>query len=218
MKEDTIKSFNRIALLEDKWDHNQQYEKLLMKHIHNPLGIALDIGCGTGEFAYKLSKKVQRVVGIDLSPVMIEEACKRHAKENIEFRVEDFEEADESSQYNYIISIATFHHLNLDTALPKIKRLLKKDGQLIVLDLYERKGILDRLLDLLAIIMNPILKQIKNGTLKESPEEIQAWQEHSLIDNYMTFKELKIIYKQYLGEGIKINRLVFWRYLLVYKK
>ncbi len=33
MKDEIIQSFNKIALLEDKWDHNQRYAKLLLKEI-----------------------------------------------------------------------------------------------------------------------------------------------------------------------------------------
>lgn len=218
MKEDIIKSFDRIALLEDNWDHNQHYGKLLIEEINNAKGIALDIGCGTGEFTEKLSKKVSKVYGIDLSPVMIEEAKKRHLEENIEYTVQDFYELDEEVKYDYIISIATFHHLDLDSALPKIKRILKDNGVLIVLDLYERKGLIDKMLDCIAVPMNLIIKRIKCGKEKESEEEINAWQEHSHIDNYMTYNELSKVYNRLLGVDIRLRRLLFWRYIMVYRK
>jgi hypothetical protein len=32
---DVIKQFDKIALLPDKWDHNQQYQKYLLKHVPN---------------------------------------------------------------------------------------------------------------------------------------------------------------------------------------
>lgn len=66
MKDEIIQSFDRIALLEDKWDHNQRYAKLLLKEIDFGLENALDIGCGTGEFTKKIAAKAQRVVGIEL--------------------------------------------------------------------------------------------------------------------------------------------------------
>lgn len=217
MKEDIINSFNRIALLDDKWDHNQHYEKLLIKEIDNSDGNALDIGCGTGEFTQKLSKKVKIVYGIDLSPVMIGEAIKRHSEKNIQYTIQDFDELNEEVKYDYIVSIATFHHLNLDIALPKIKRLLKKNGKLIVLDLYERKGFIDRILDCIAVPINYILNLIRNGKSVDA-EEIAAWEEHSHLDEYMTYKELSAIYSEQLSSDIKIKRLLFWRYILIYMK
>lgn len=217
MKEDIIQSFNKIALLDDKWDHNQHYEKILLKETIESDGKALDIGCGTGEFTYKLSKKIKSVSGIDLSPVMIEEAIKRHSGENIKYSIQDFDQLDEESTFDYVVSVATFHHLNLETALPKIERILKRNGKLLVLDLYERKGFIDRILDIIAVPSNYIVKMLKNGRSVDA-KEIEAWQEHSHLDKYMTFRELSNIYHKHLSGDIKIKRLLFWRYVLIYKK
>lgn len=218
MKEDIIKSFNRIALLEDKWDHNQNYEKLLLKEVENRFKHGLDIGCGTGEFTKEFAKRIDNVLGIDISPVMIEEAKRRHSAENIQYMIKDFDELDENVKYDCIVSIATFHHLNMETALLKIKQLLNDNGVLVVLDLYDRKGVIDFVLDLVAVPANIILKRLKNGKIKESFEEIEAWKEHSKIDNYMTYKSLKKTYSEYFGVDVKIKRLLFWRYIMVYRK
>lgn len=218
MKEDIITSFNRIALLEDKWDHNQNYEKLLLREINCGLKNGLDIGCGTGEFTKKLSKRIDNVSGIDISPVMIEEAKKRNSSENIQYVVKDFDELDENIKYDCIVSIATFHHLNMETTLPKIDRLLNENGILIVLDLYDRKGLIDLIFDLAAVPANIVLRRLKNGKIKESLEEIEAWKEHSKIDNYMTYKSLKNMYNKHFGKDMKIKRLLFWRYIMIYRK
>jgi len=218
MKERVIGSFNKIALLEDKWDHNQRYSKLLLKEIPQVLEKVLDIGCGTGEFTKKVAEKSNEVVGIDISPQMIIEAEKRHSSKNIKYLLQDFDFMEEDEGFDCIVSIATFHHLSLDIALPKIKKMLKSDGVLVVLDLYERKGILDFFLDALAAPTNLLLKRIMNGSKKMNLEEVNAWNEHVGLDKYMTIAELKSIYSQYLGGEVKIRRLVYWRYIAVYKK
>ncbi len=211
------KSFNKIALLPDKWDHNRQYERIMLNEV--PLdSYVLDIGCGTGEFAKKLSEIAVQVDAIDLSPVMIEQAMKRHSAENINYKVIDFYDIDEKQKYDCIISVAAFHHLELDTALPRVNRLLKAGGALIVLDLYKRKGIADRLLDLIAIPANLVVQLVKNKSLKQTEQEKFLWEEHSKYDKYNTFKELKSIYSSYLPGEYKIKRLLFWRYLLTYRK
>jgi len=211
------KSFDKIALLPDKWDHNRQYERIMLNEV--PLdSYVLDIGCGTGELAKKLSETTKQVDAIDLSPVMIEQAMKRHSAENINYKVVDFYDTDDKQKYDCIISVATFHHLELDTALPKANRFLKAGGTLIVLDLYKRKGIADRLLDLIAVPANLIIKIVKNKTLKQTTTEKLLWKEHSEYDKYNSFKELKSIYSKYLQGEYKIKRLLFWRYLLTYRK
>lgn len=218
MKERVIESFNKIALLEDKWDHNQRYSKLLLKEIPHGLEKILDIGCGTGEFTNKVAEKAKEVVGIDISPQMIIEAEKRHSRQNIKYLLQDFDFMDEDERFDCIVSIATFHHLSLDIALTKIKKKLKPDGVLVVLDLYERKGILDLFLNVLAAPTNLLLKRFMNGSKKMNLKEVNAWNEHSNLDKYMTIKELRSIYSQYLGREVKIRRLVYWRYIAVYNK
>lgn len=218
MKEDMIKSFNRIALLDDRWDHNRNYAKLLLCEIGTSGGKAIDIGCGTGEFTKRLSEDVTEVTGIDISPVMIQEAIKRNSGENIRYKIVDFDEFEENIKYDYIVSIATFHHLDLETALPKIKRILRPGGKLMVLDLYERRGLADKTLDILATPMNFLVKNFKNGWSKSGSEESEAWKEHSHLDQFMTFSELKAMYSKHLSPNIRLKRLLFWRYVMVYTK
>jgi ubiquinone/menaquinone biosynthesis C-methylase UbiE len=74
--EEVIDSFNKIAIFPDKWDHNRQYHKYLLKHVFNNNGLGLDIGCGTGTFTVKLAQYCTHVIGIDISPKMVEEARK----------------------------------------------------------------------------------------------------------------------------------------------
>lgn len=111
---------------------------------------------------------------------MIEEAQKRHFAENIEYQLQDFDSINEKMKYDCIVSIATFHHLDLEIALPKIKEMLNPSGILMVLDLYERKGIFDLLLDIIASPTNVLMKRIMNGSRKTNSEEIAAWM--SIVD------------------------------------
>jgi len=217
MKDIMIRSFNRIALLEDKWDHNQQYSKLILKEIKPGIERALDIGCGTGEFTKKIAMMSKEVIGIDIADQMILEAKKRHQSENIRYILQDFDVMDEKEHFDCIVSIAAFHHLSLDTALPKIKRMLNPGGTLIVLDLYKRRGILDLFLDIIAVPLSKLIKTV-NRSGRMSREEIEAWKEHCRIDKYLTIKELRQIYYKYLDKSVKIKRLVFWRYFALYRK
>lgn len=218
MNDKVIESFNRIASFEDKWDHNQWYSKLILKEMGREIDSVLDIGCGTGEFTKKISERAKQVVGIDISPKMLSEAKKRHWANNITYLLQDFDTIDEKQKYDCIVSIATFHHLSLETALPKIDRMLKPDGVLIVLDLYERKGLFDLILDIIAVPSNLIIKRIKNGSRRLNEDEINAWDEHAKLDKYMTIKDLRKVYHENYGWDVMVNRLLFWRYMAVYRK
>jgi 2-polyprenyl-3-methyl-5-hydroxy-6-metoxy-1,4-benzoquinol methylase len=77
--------------------------------------------------------------------------------------VQDFDCIDDNTQYDCIVSMTTFHHLSLDTALPKIRKMLKPNGILMVLDLYKKRGIMDLLLEIVAFPTNIIMKRLMNG-------------------------------------------------------
>ena len=61
--------FDRIALHSnsDGWDHNNHYHDFLLKHVPSRCSEALEIGCGTGEFARLLAQRSERVLALDLS-------------------------------------------------------------------------------------------------------------------------------------------------------
>jgi SAM-dependent methyltransferase len=48
--------FDRLAVLEDgRWDHNRHYHGWLLRRLPAECRSALDVGCGTGDFAGLLS-------------------------------------------------------------------------------------------------------------------------------------------------------------------
>ncbi len=69
-----------------------QSEKML-----EPETKVLDVGCGTGSYARTIAIKCEKVVGVDLSPKMIELAVQKTEKEkvrNIEFHCMDWHQID----------------------------------------------------------------------------------------------------------------------------
>lgn len=87
--------FDRVALASDeRWNHNTHYHKYLLARLPERRGHALEIGCGTGNFARLLAERAGRVLALDLSPQMIRLARERSASySNI-----DFLEGDAMSQ------------------------------------------------------------------------------------------------------------------------
>ncbi len=138
--------FDRIALVSGEgWNHNDHYHPYLLKHVPHDCQTALDVGCGTGTFARLLAARSQQVVAIDLSPEMIRIA-REHSGEwpQIDYRVTDLMEWDiPNESFDCIASIATLHHLSLESVLPKLRDALKPGGVLIVLDLYRAETVGD---------------------------------------------------------------------------
>jgi 2-polyprenyl-3-methyl-5-hydroxy-6-metoxy-1,4-benzoquinol methylase len=212
-----IKQFDKIAFLPDKWDHNQQYQKYLLKNIPKNCNCILDVGCGTGELTKKLTPFSKEIIGIDVSENMINEAKKRNCDEKINYfkiSVEKYLKETEK-QFDVIISIAALHHMNEEETLKIMKKRLAKDERILIIDLVKTKTIIEWILSITAALLNPIIMLIMRGRLKVTKEEKEAWAGHFQYDKYLTTKEVKDIAKKALGKA-KIKRHLFWRYSIIY--
>src|SRR2546423_5187088 len=141
---DVIKDdFDRIAsLLMENSDRNDVYHQYLLKRVPSPCQNSLDLGCGTGAFARLLATRSERVLALDLSPGMIDVARQRSRNHsNISFEVADVLKMDfPSREFDCIASINTLHHLPTEDALLKMRKALRVNGRLIILDLFQAEG------------------------------------------------------------------------------
>lgn len=114
------------------WDNLNFIEKYINKNDR-----LLDFGCGNGrllEFIYGKNLEVD-YLGIDISQELIEIAKHNYPQEK-------FSVIEKENQLNYsddhfdtIASIAVFHHFNpgmAENSLKEMKRILKKDGVVII--------------------------------------------------------------------------------------
>lgn len=111
-----------------------------------PGNVVLDIGCGTGDLAFRLARRVGatgKVIGIDPSPEMIERARMKaqRRKVAIDFRVEPAEALTlAEGSVDYVVSSLVFHHLTGELksqALAAIARVLRPGGQLVIIDFMD---------------------------------------------------------------------------------
>jgi SAM-dependent methyltransferase len=88
---------------------------------------AVDFGCGVGRVTIPLARRVNRAVGIDVSPAMLEVA-RRNAAEtattNIEWLVSDDSLAALKGQFELIHSFIVFQHIPVRRGLAIVQRLL----------------------------------------------------------------------------------------------
>lgn len=212
--------FDRLALLDDEgWTANNHYHDSLLKLVPQHCENALEIGCGTGRFARVLGERCKRVVGIDVSPEMIRVAQERSAGVgNIEFELADAMRWEfPKAHYDFVCSIATLHHLEQRELLIKIKEALKPGGVLVVLDLVESSGLVDRITDVVALGVSCALRLVHNGRLQPPPEVRKAWEQHGKHDHYSTVRQVRALADEILP-GAVVKRCLLWRYLLTYRK
>jgi len=212
--------FDRLALLDDEgWTANNHYHNSLLKHVPDNCQNALEIGCGTGAFARHLASRCKRVVALDLSPEMIRVARSRSSQfDNLEFQLADAMTWNfPLSQFDFVCSIATLHHLQQRELLVKMKDALKPQGVLVILDLVESNRLVERVLDFIALGVSGSLRLMHNGRLKPPAEVRKAWEQHGKHDSYSTVSQMRALANEILP-GSSVTRRLLWRYTLVYQK
>jgi ubiquinone/menaquinone biosynthesis C-methylase UbiE len=114
----------------------------------------LEVGCGTGELTQRARARVGptgRVWGIDPSAEMIAVARQKSARAGlgIDYRVATIEALPfPDASFDVVLSSLMMHHLPEDlksVGLGQVRRVLKPDGRLVIVDFKRGSGLLHRL-------------------------------------------------------------------------
>ncbi len=221
-KEDELRNeFNEISTIpEKKWSHNHFHYKYILDHIEvlNPL--CLEIGCGKGELANQLTQKCQHIDAIDLSPGMIKQA-KYNFGDNrkINFICGDISTIHlEECSYDLIISKDAAHHIDFEWLCNLVNRVLKVNGQFILIDFYQLTTFLDCINSFTSTVVDSVCNLVYNGRISEyTKAEKEIWKRHEMNDIFMPFQNIKRISSQTLRSST-IDKTFFWRYILSWRK
>lgn len=122
---------------------------LILRHIP-PADTIVDLGCGTGDLLTVLREKGDRVIGVEKSPKMLEEARRRFAGtgNHIDLRIGELEHLPlREGEADAVVVNMVLHHLpDPAAAFPEVYRVLKKDGGFIIVDLitHDVEGMRER--------------------------------------------------------------------------
>ncbi|HLD79412.1 MAG TPA: class I SAM-dependent methyltransferase [Candidatus Nanoarchaeia archaeon] len=139
------KKFENIKFF-DRWA--KTYDKPLfqfwMRRFYHPAlklinsGKVLDVSCGTGEFLRELAtkKKKKTLYGIDLSSQMIAKAQTKLGKRSHLQTADVHQLPFPDNSFDYVVSTESFHHYyGQSQALAEMKRVTKKGGRIMVVDI-----------------------------------------------------------------------------------
>jgi SAM-dependent methyltransferase len=144
----------------------------------------LDIGCGTGEELVPLIHKGAHVIGIDISPELIELAKRRVQMQCTGFPEPElmacsaYETGLEDASVDLVLSSALLHHLDLPTVLREIRRILKPGGKFVVREPVRFSRAIATL--------RKLLPQHKDVSEFEHPLTVE---EYSVLSQYFTLRE-----------------------------
>ncbi|OZH54533.1 methyltransferase type 11 [Hydrocoleum sp. CS-953] len=128
-----------------------------------PQASILDVACGTGEFERLLLNKnpTQKIIGVDISEKMLDLARKKYqAYSNVEFQKASVHSLPfESHSFDVVVCANSFHFFDKpQVALREMKRVLKPDGKVIILD-WNKDYFVCRICDWFLQIFDPIHQQ-----------------------------------------------------------
>lgn len=102
--------------------------KMLCNDLNSGISV-LELGCGTGYFTKELVKTKANIIAIDISPELLESAKKNVGEGNIQYVLGNACSMPfEDSVFDVILGSSVLHHLDIDSALKEVFRVLKKNG------------------------------------------------------------------------------------------
>nr|WP_279588956.1 class I SAM-dependent methyltransferase [Amycolatopsis granulosa] len=167
----------------------------------------MDVGCGDGLLARKLTGRAKRVTGIDSSPEMIARA-RELAEGDLTFVEGDFLTADLAAGYDFICSVSAIHHMDFAAALARMRELLRPGGTLVVVGLAREASVGDWIARIAAA---PAVRVVKVLRRASEPENMPV------ATPRMTYREVREA-AQRLLPGVRYRWHVLRRYSLTWRK
>lgn len=184
------------------YNHESHYAALVVRQRPADASSALDVGCGDGRYTVLLRQAaIPRVVGLDVEPSVLPD----EGAAGITWRSGDFLTYDFSDSFDFIISMASVHHMPLREALTRMKELLAPNGVIAILGLYRPTTLLDRALDVPAFAANQYFGWTRTTTQTAGPIRPPS----------LALREIAAVARDVLP-GAKLRRLLLWRYLMTW--
>lgn len=151
--------------------------------------VVVDFGCGSGENLIPLIRRGAHVIGIDISPDLIDVAKRRVQQAQIvaDLRVQSAYETElPDHSVDVIFCIALIHHLEIPRVKQEMARILREDGYIIIQEPIRFSEFYNRLRHMLPA--------------------------HTNISDYehpLTAEEFKLLTQDFLSSNTRFFRLPF---------
>jgi SAM-dependent methyltransferase len=202
------------------WDHNAWYHRLLLRQVPAGSRRVLDVGCGAGDLARALAGRVVQVDALDRSPAMVE-AAGRAAPSNLTVRRADAMTVElPAGSYDAVLGLSVLHHLPARDALERMAGWVRPGGVVaaVALPRVDRPRELPR--EVAALGAHHGL-----GLLLATARRLtgRPWLALPPAHGRMPVREPELTVRQVRAAaavlpGVRVRRLLFWRYLLVWTK
>ncbi|MEV6280696.1 methyltransferase domain-containing protein [Nocardia sp. NPDC051832] len=181
------------------WNHNTHYHPWILGRVPAGAKTALDVGCGDGLLARKLSDRCDSVLGVDLDAAILETAEQRP---NIRYERADFRAV--RGTFDFVAAVASLHHVPLIEGLCALRRLVAPGGTLAVVGLSR----LTPRDDWSRLLLLPAVKAVDLW-----PPRLSAPPAMIVHDPADTLTEIRRAAASAVP-GARIRRRLLWRYSL----
>ncbi len=123
----------------DRRGHKNYYIDLLQKMALDEVlelrgnEVVLDFGCGSGRISYWIAPRVKRVIGMEVTPEMVDLAEKNRTAENVEFILYDGSDFPETPfKFDLIMTIGVLQIMRgerLKKTVSRLSHYLRKEGR-----------------------------------------------------------------------------------------
>jgi len=138
----------------DRRGHKNYYidllQKMALEEVLELKGneIVLDFGCGSGRFSYWIAPRVKKIVGLEITPEMIELAEKNRTTQNVEFMVYDgLHFPVFPNPFDLVLSVGVLQIMEgelLKNTLSSLTQYVKKDGRFYLIEQVSNNTKMDR--------------------------------------------------------------------------
>lgn len=192
------------------WNTNVARHPGILRAVPEGCGDALDVGCGDGLLARKLTGRAKRVTGVDRSAEMIARARELAAgRPELTFVEGDFLTAAlPDGEYDFVCAVSAIHHMDFDAALTRMRELLRPGGTLVVVGLAREASVAEWAAMIAAAPVVRITKVLRRA---REPEGMP------IAAPRMSYGQVRAAARRLLP-GVRYRRHVLRRYSLTWTK
>jgi len=210
-----VRAFDR-ANARHPWSHNDHYHGWVLRRLPRRRRLAVDVGCGRGLLAARLSEHVAAVIGLDRDAGMVAEARRSYAGPRVRIVQAVFPDVDlPTGEVDLVTMVASLHHLDTALALSRCRDLLAPGGRLLVVGLSRPQSVLDGLWESAALLLNPLMGMVRHPRV--APAEGHEGPPMPVQEASLTYAEVAAVAASELP-GARLRRRLFFRYTLEWTK
>lgn len=171
--------------------------------------VVLDIGAGTGAVSLFIAPYVKKIIAIDISEKMLQEAknkVKASGVSNIEFRIGSFLKPNLYEKVDIIVSNLALHHLpdeDKKSAIKVMHTLLNEGGKVVfgdVMFFFDPEKEPEKIDELIQLAVANITDESKDDAIKQIRDTIET-------EYPSKAEDLKQFFEEYGFEIVKLEEM-----------